>query len=145
MFLKQYPLVRFGRFGRDMSRLFDDVFPGLDVSAPRRSGAFPAMNVWEDGDCVYAEAEVPGLSESDVEVHVVGNELSIQGQRAGTNGDDLTYYCRERSVGKFARMLTLPFDIDADKVEATLKDGLLTVKLPKADSIKRRKITVSNA
>jgi HSP20 family protein len=108
---------------------------------PRRR-AFPALNVWQSEHEVWAEAELPGVTEGDLEISVVGNELSIKGQRTTSLGDEALYHRQERGVGAFSRVVTLPVEVDPDKVEATLKDGVLTIRLPKAESAKPRKITV---
>ncbi len=144
MFLNHYPLANFGRLPREMGRLFDDVFDGCRAFAPRQAGALPPLNIWQDGDCIYAEVEVPGLSEDDLDIHVVGNELTIQGQHRVTEDEKVDYQRRERYTGKITRTLALPFEVDAAKVEAKLKDGLLTIKLPMAETAKGRKIPVNS-
>lgn len=103
---------------------------------------FPALNVWEDGDRLMAEAELPGLRLEDIELLVIGNELTIKGQRPKTAEAKGSIHRQERGVGEFTRTITLPVEIDAEKVEATLKNGVLTVVLPKADPAKARKIAV---
>jgi HSP20 family protein len=74
---------------------------------------------------------------------VVGNELVIQGRRMDLDEEGVSYHRRERGVGEFKRVLRLPVEVDADKVEATLHDGVLLVKLPKAAAAKPRKIQVA--
>ena len=143
MLCTRYPLSTSGGLRGEIDRMFGDAWDGLRVFAAPRTGAAPALNVWEDGDCVYAEAEVPGLGRDDVDIHVAGNELTIKGQRGSTTDEDLNYHRRERCVGTFERRLILPFDVNLDAVEATLKDGLLTIKLPKAESAKVRQIPVT--
>jgi HSP20 family protein len=126
---------------RQIDRVFEQVMePGNGSLFGAR--AFPAANVWEDSECVYVEAEVPGVPMSDIEINVVGSELSIKGQRKPLGNGNLTYHRQERSSGEFARFLTLPDPIDADKVEAVLKNGVLTIKLPKAEFAKPRRIEV---
>ncbi len=144
MILNHYPLAAFGRLPGEMSRLFDEVFDGCRAFAPRRDVALPPLNVWQDGDCIYVQAEVPGLKEEDLDIHVAGNELTIQGQHRVAEDEKVEYQHRERYVGKIARTLALPFEVEAAKVEANLKDGLLTVKLPMAETAKAHKITVSS-
>lgn len=144
MFLSQFPITTCGRLGRDVNRLFDDVFSGFETTTRRRN-AMPAMNVWEEDDCVFVEAEVPGFAEKDIEVQVAGNELTIRGERKCCQENEAaTYHRRERCLGEFARTLTLPFEVNTEKVEATLKEGLLTVKVPKAESAKSRLVPVSS-
>ena len=104
--------------------------------------AFPALNVWEDDQNVYAEAELPGMSMENIEVLVTGNELTIKGERAEQSPEGASYHRRERGAGTFSRVLRLPVDVNADKVTAALKDGVLTVTLPKTAVAKPRKIKV---
>ena len=134
----------FGELRREMDRLFDNF--GLDVTRSPflRQATYPAINAWDAGDTVCVEAELPGISKDDLEVFAVGNELTIKGRRKALDGEHLTYHRQERGTGEFTRVLTLPFDVNADKVEAVLKDGVLTVRLPKAETAKPRQIVVKN-
>jgi len=133
----------------EMDRLVGDFFGPLTGTAAIRSAApargYPALNVWEDGDVVYVEAEVPGLKSDDLELSVVGNEVTIRGQRAAAAPEGAVYHRQERGVGQFNRVLRLPFEVDAEHVEASLKDGVLLLKLPKAESAKPKKIKVEPA
>ena len=86
--------------------------------------------------------EVPGVQMSNIEINVVGNELSIKGKRECGCGEGVTIHRQERGSGEFSRFLTLPVAIDAEKVEAVLKNGVLTIKLPKAEAAKPRRIEV---
>ena len=128
----------------EMDRLFSDFFPGVQTG---RNGArgFPALNVWDDEDHVFCEAEVPGLKQQELEVSLVGNELSIKGTRADATPEGATYHRRERSAASFERTLRLPLDVEGDQVQANLKDGVLLITLPKAKAAKPRKIAVSVA
>jgi HSP20 family protein len=128
---------------RDLNRLFDEWTGAFDALSPFRTRAFPAVNVWEDADRVYAEAEVPGLKLEDIDLHVIGSELSIKGKYERTEeSGDARYHRQERWAGTFTRAITLPTDIDASKVEATLKDGVLRIVMPKAEVARARKIKV---
>ena len=102
----------------------------------------PAVNVWEDDHSLFVETELPGMNLADVDVTVMGNELTIKGERKDTTIEGATYHRRERTVGTFARTMTLPVEIDSAKVTATLKDGVLMITLPKAEAAKPRKIEV---
>lgn len=139
MMLDRYSLQWPDRLTREMDRLFNSV---LDGGTFHRVRAFPAINVWEDADRLYAEAELPGLSLNDVEIFVVGDELTLKGHRPTDSDKDATYHRRERGTGDFSRVLTLPVEVDAEKVEATLRDGVLTIVMPKAEAAKPRKITI---
>lgn len=130
------------RLHEEMNRLFEDFFQ--DMPTLRRYGAdYPGVNVWEDEDNAYLEAELPGLSMDDIEVLVSGNEVTINGERKLEEMPEARYQRRERASGRFSRTLTLPWEIDADHVEAKLQDGVLTVRLPRSPSAKPKKIPVS--
>ena len=131
-------------FRREMDRLVGDFFGPLAGELQRLvpAAGFPNLNVWEDGDVVFAEAEVPGLKAEDLDISVIGNQLTVKGRRAALAVDGGTYHRRERNVGEFVRTVSLPTEIDADKVEAVLADGVLKISLPKAEAAKPRKVTV---
>lgn len=126
---------------RSVNRLFDALEPfgrGAVVSTP----AFPAVNLWDDGESLHVEAEVPGMKMENLELLVVGNELTIKGHRPdGANGTG-TIHRQERGTGEFTRVITLPYEVNASKVDATLKDGVLAIVMPKAESARARKIEV---
>lgn len=103
----------------------------------------PAVNLWESGEAVFAELEVPGVKSDQIEVSVVGDELTLTVKRDSGDGDGVTYHRRERPVGAFTRVVRLPVEVDAAKVSAELRNGVLTVTLPKAEAVKPRKITVA--
>jgi HSP20 family protein len=105
----------------------------------------PAVNVWEEKDALVAELEVPGLQGDQLDIAVVGGELSIKIERPDLSQEGVKYHRRERPVGTFSRTLRLPVDIDAGKVQAELNDGVLTITMPKAEEAKPRKIQVSQS
>jgi HSP20 family protein len=111
--------------------------------APRSVETFPAVNIWEDRDDLYCEAEVPGLGMNDIEVLVVGSELTIKGRRpAADESGDVCYHRQERGFGEFTRTVALPIEVEADHVEAGLKDGVLTIRMPKAPHARPKQIPV---
>jgi HSP20 family protein len=121
----------FSRWGEDGGR-----WTGL-------AGGFPAFNVWEDNDTVFVEAELPGLDLKDLEIYVTGgNQLTLKGERKPSVPEKGLWHRQERVFGKFSRSLTLPYAVNADKVDAHFENGVLTVKLPKHESAKPRKIAV---
>jgi HSP20 family protein len=128
----------------EVNRLFENFFEDLPASRTYGS-AYPALNTWEDGDNAYLEAELPGMSMDDVEIYVTGNEVTIGGERKLGQPEGASWHRRERSQGRFSRTLSLPWEIDADHVEATLRDGVLSVKLPKCESCKPKKVKVLSA
>jgi HSP20 family protein len=124
-----------------MDRLFDDYSGASPQSA--HAGVFPSVNVSEDRDKYYVRAELPGIKADELEIQATGNSLSISGERTiQAEEENARYHRREREAGNFSRMIGLPADIDSDKVEAKLDNGILTIALPKAESVKPRQITV---
>jgi len=130
------------RFQRQMSRMFDRW--GLDSAGwPTAAVAYPALNLWEDEDFVYAESELPGLKLNDLEITVTGdNRLTIKGERKSPTSEKAEWHRQERSFGRFERTIDLPVSMDTSKVEARLENGVLTIKMAKAPQAKPRKIVV---
>jgi len=104
--------------------------------------AYPALSLWDDGENFHAEAELAGFKIEDIDLAVAGPELRIRGKRATPSGKGWAVHRQERPSGEFSRTITFPAEIDADRVQAALKDGVLSVTLPKAPSAKPRKIEV---
>lgn len=129
---------------RRMDRLFQGAF-GLERS-PWQVGVYPLVNISEDRDHLYVRAELPGVKATDLEITIQDNSLILRGQRKiPTEEKQVNYHRRERESGFFRRVMALPARIQADKVEATCKDGILTIKLAKPEEVKPRKIEVKVA
>jgi HSP20 family protein len=130
------------RFQSEMNRLFDSFGLG-DGGWSGLAPAYPAVNVWQDGENVYCEAELPGMEMSDLEIYVTGgNQLTIKGERKQPTLANGAWHRQERGFGSFTRTLTLPVDVDANKVEARFAHGVLTITMPKGEAVKPRKIAV---
>jgi len=109
-------------------------------SAPR---VYPPLNLWEDDNNLYVEAELTELDLSDLEIVVNGdNQLSIKGERKQPERENGTWHLRERGHGSFSRMGELPQYVDSDKVTAEFKHGVLTITLPKRKEAKARRVEV---
>jgi len=131
---------------REMDRLLSGFLGNLPNGGP--AGALrgqPAVNMRESNDAVHVELEVPGLTSNQLDLSVVGGQLSVRLERPDEAREGTTQHRRERPVGSFARVLQLPAEVDAGRVEAELKDGVLTITLPKAEAAKPRKIQVNAA
>lgn len=134
------------RFQKEMDELFRGA--GGEVPSARRSllgrsqGSTP-LRVWEDDGAYHVEAELPGLKLEDLEILVHRHEVSLSGERKIDFGEGADAGRRERATGKFQRKLQLPLELDADKAQASLVNGILTLTLPKAESAKPRKIEVA--
>jgi HSP20 family protein len=123
---------------REMLRLFDAA-----ATDGVGAGVFPALNVTQDNDAFYVRAEIPGIKPSDLEVSAVRNRISIEGRREIPGETDrVSYHRKERADGAFSRVITLPTEVNADRVEARYADGVLALTLPKTDQAKPRQITV---
>jgi HSP20 family protein len=124
-----------------MNRLFGDL-AGRYTSEPK-AGVFPLTNVSESKDNYYVRAELPGVKGEDLDITITGDSLAIAGERKiATEKEGARYHRREREAGKFSRMITLPGQVDPDKVKATCADGVLTIVFPKAASARPRQIAV---
>jgi HSP20 family protein len=136
------PLGELERMRQQLARLFEE------VGAPNRvaqSGVFPLINLSEDKDNYYVRAELPGVKGEELDIQVTGKNLAISGERKIASEDDgARYHRREREAGTFSRMIGLPGDINRDKVDAKLENGVLTVVVPKAEIAKPKQIAVSS-
>jgi len=132
----------------EVDRLVSNVFSNPTVAGATRlvtGRGFPAVNVWEDGETVFVEAEVPGLKAEDLDITVVGDELTLKGERLEASEEQASFHRRERGLGPFTRVIRLSSEVKADQVHATLTDGILQLKLPKTEAAKPRKIKVKTA
>jgi HSP20 family protein len=135
-------LEQINDFQRDMSRLFHR-WGKEGAHLFGVEGAFPPMNLWEKDDTFHVEAELPGLELKDLELYVMGgNQLRIKAERKPPVVESGNWLRRERPFGSFARLIDLPYPVDADRIEASLENGLLHVTLPKHQSVRPRKIEV---
>jgi HSP20 family protein len=106
----------------------------------------PRFDVKETKDSYVFKADLPGVREQDVEVSMTGNRLTMTGKRESESREgDETYYTAERSYGTFTRSFTLPDGVDGEKIGAEMKDGVLTVTVPKKAEVQSKKITIGAA
>jgi HSP20 family protein len=98
-----------------------------------------ALDVYEEKDDVVVKADMPGLKKEEIEVNLSGNTLTITGERKKSEEvKEKSYYRSERSYGMFRRSVELPADVQADKVTASFKDGVLEIRLPKSEEAKKK-------
>jgi HSP20 family protein len=126
---------------------FDNLFNEMEL--PTRWGSnwmvttnFPSTNLYDLGDRFELIAEIPGISKEDIDVKIQGNYLEISGKREVNVPEGYRVHRSERGSASFTRSLTLPADVDSDKVSAALKDGILVLTLPKLEAAKPRQITI---
>ena len=127
---------------RELNRSLNDLTdysPQYDVA-----GVFPFVNVYEDKDGYLIHAELPGLTSEDLEITANGQSLTISGERKiSSKGEGARFYRRERQAGTFNRAIALPVELNIDKIRAHMKDGILKIRAPKAESVKPRVINVN--
>ncbi len=107
------------------------------------SGAYPPVSVFNDGEDFVVVAELPGVRKEDLDVQVRGDTLRIKGKKTVAHEDKGSVHRREREAGEFDRTLTLPAQLDAAKVAAEYRDGVLTVRLPRAESERPRSVAIN--
>ena len=136
------PFTSMEPLSRTMDRLLEDAF----VPMPRRrglAGVDATMDMYETDDAVVVKMSVPGVKPEDVDVSVVGDTLTIRGEiKADEKVENGQYLCREMAYGRFARSVTLPGLVQADKASADFQNGILTVEIPKAEEAKPKTIKI---
>ncbi|WP_319524872.1 Hsp20/alpha crystallin family protein [uncultured Desulfosarcina sp.] len=138
----RHPFAEFERMSRQMDQLTQGLFgrPGLGL---HHASVFPAINLTEDTENYYVRAELPGIRADALDIQAVGRNLTISGERTiASEGENVRYHRRERESGKFSRIIGLPGDIDTNKVNAKLANGMLTVTIAKAEAAKPKQITI---
>ena len=106
-------------------------------------GAFPPINVFQQGDNLLAVLEVAGVEKSALEIQAKGNTIRVSGKKAIAYPEGVSVHRRERSAGTFDRTLTVPMQIDADAIKAEYRDGVLALLIPRAESDKPRTVPIS--
>jgi len=144
-FEQGFPLAAQNQLERFFREVFSPVSGEGEVST--RTWA-PPVDIYENGDSVVLKAELPGINPDDVEIRVEDNTLYLKGERKFEKDvKEQNYHRVERSYGTFTRSFSLPNSVDADKVVANYKDGVLTLTMPKKEEAKPKtiKINVSKA
>jgi HSP20 family protein len=128
----------------EMNRLFDNWGGRLPTTAAGERMWLPAVDVHETKDEVALTVDIPGVSEKDVQVSMTGDLLTVKGERRfeRDSSPEANYHRIERLYGKFERSVQVPFPVQTDKIKATYRDGVLTIRLPKAEEVKPREIKV---
>ena len=141
---KWEPFREVSRLRREMDRLWEDFFgPGPRALRPWSEEWVPAVDVAEAADKVTVKAEVPGLDPKEIDISLVGELLTIKGEKKSEREEKKeNYHLVERSYGSFSRAIRLPAAVDADKIEARYEKGVLTVTCPKKEAVKPKAITI---
>jgi len=139
-----FPFFDVGKTLEEMDRMFGQMGQPLGVrSVPR--GTFPAINIYEQDNGIVLMAEVPGVKPEQLDLTVLGDSVTLKGQRQEEElPDGERFYRRERPAGSFDRTVTLPEAVNPDSVQAQYKDGVLKVRMEKAEQAKAKKITIKS-
>lgn len=131
------PFAEMRRMQSAMNRLFDG------FSVPDRPTTYPPVNFWAGQDSIVMTAELPGLTESDIEITVKDSLLSLRGTYPEPEtGEDIKWHRRERPAGSFLRSVELPFRIDPERIEARFQNGVLTVEMQRPEDDKPKRIQI---
>jgi HSP20 family protein len=129
------------QFQREMNRLFDAAGSGRVI----KPLGYPAINIRMNEDEQIITAEMAGVHPDDIDIDVTGDAITICGERTmDSNIEDAYYHRRERNYGTFSRTIQLPFMVDTNKVEASFKNGILQIRLPRAEADKPKKISITS-
>jgi HSP20 family protein len=135
------PFAEMEALRREMERIFDEISEESFWSPV--AGVFPMVNITEDKENFYVRAELPGVDVNTIDISITGNTLSIEGERKPYEDQEkVRYHRRERETGSFKRLISIPGDIDPNRVEANAKNGILTIILPKSERAKPKQIPV---
>jgi HSP20 family protein len=139
----QSPLfAEFQRLEQQFDELFGSWTPWAGGIRSLPAGTFPAVNVGSNPDSVMVYVFAPGLDPKTLDVSLEENVLSVSGRRDVPIEQNATYYRQERFRGEFRRVLSLPEDVDPDRVEATYRDGIVQIKVGRRESAKPRQIEI---
>ena len=131
------PYREMDRIQRQMNRLFDNVYTGVRPN-------FPAVNVWVNADSATATMELPGVEAKDIKLFALDDILTIEGARKPEEPKaETAYHRQERVYGAFKKDIQVPFKVQADRITATFKDGILTITMPRAEEDKPKKIAIT--
>ena len=132
----------FNQLHRRMNQIFNDYEPETWTNSSSPSYSWPAVNLYDAGEELFIYAQVPGLSEKEINLSLNQEVLTITGERIIDAPEGYSTHRQERGAINFSRSFTFPCKIDPEKVTASVKNGLLTIKLAKAPEAKPRQISV---
>jgi HSP20 family protein len=129
----------------ELRRTVEQVYRDDEALPFERVTGWPRMSLWDEGRNLVLKADVPGLTEKDVQLQLTQDVLTVSGERKSDAPDGYSVHRQERQPTRFSRSFTLPYKVTADAITATLENGVLTVTLPKAPESQPRQITVKVA
>jgi HSP20 family protein len=127
----------------DLRRLQDEVNRLFSSVQPAPAPGFPAVNAYANEDGIALTAQLPGVEQNDLDISVFRDTLTLRGQRQPEATERDAYHRRERASGEFVRTISLPFQVDPDRVEATVQNGVLRISLHRPEQDKPKRIKIS--
>jgi len=140
------PMRDVGSTREQMNRLFQQFFgqPGGEADVWASGAWTPPVEIYDTGDAIMVRVELPGVAKEDLHVELHENTLTLRGERKpDASIKEGQYYRQERAYGPFQRTFLLPTQVDSQKVQATSKNGLLELRLPKHEAVKPTRIEVT--
>ena len=142
-----HPIAELDNMRKEMERLWEEFFPAGRRLTPLRftkeEGAATALDMIDKGEEILVRVEMPGVAKEDIDVSVVENTLTVRGViKEEKEYKDEEFMRRERNYRSFSRAVHIPVKVNPEKIKADLKNGLLSVRLPKAEATKHRKIKI---
>lgn len=127
-----------------MRRHLDQIFgqAAQPQGTVKTAGVFPLINLTENSEAYLIRAELPGVAADDLDIQTTGRNISIAGERKIPVDRSAKYHRREREAGRFARAVALPGDFDRDRIEASLKNGILQIMIPKSEAARPKQIKI---
>jgi len=130
----------FEQLQRELDRMMDVAFGDVRGTT---TGVYPPVNVFDGGDAYVVKAELPGVDASHIELEVEEDSLTLRGERIFSEPSaEAAFHRRERPEGQFRRVVRLPGHVASNDIKADLRDGVLTVRLPKAEEARPRKVAI---
>ena len=138
------PFREVSKLRNEMDRLWEDYFgSGRKAFQPMGGTWMPSVDVSETADKIVVKAEIPGIDSKDIDISLSGDVLTIKGEKKTEREEkEENYHLVERGYGSFTRSLRLPVGVEADKIEASYKQGILTVTCPKKEEVKAKTIEI---
>lgn len=137
------PFREVSRLRNEMDRLWDDYFGSGRRAFKMEDTWVPSVDVSETNDTIVVRAEIPGMESKDIDISLSGDILTIKGEKKSEREEnEENYHLVERNYGSFTRSLRLPIGVEAEKIEASYKQGVLTVTCPKKEEVKPKPIEI---
>jgi HSP20 family protein len=135
------PFAELEAFRREVDRLFREFFG--EERTPAARGWTPSVDIYETPAEVVVQAELPGVKREDIQIELTDDRLTLRGKKERSQeAENATYHLLERNYGEFERSFVLNVPVDIDKAEASYRDGVLTIRLPKVEPKRAKRIEV---